>query len=237
MPFFHIFAAGMEILVDDIRVEVVRRSVRSMRLTVYPDSRVRLVVPWLTPDIVARGFVERKKEWLIKHYCKMQLRQLRQEPQYVTGEPFVLMGRALVLRVEYVGTGGQGVVLRGDEMILYCHSSADREKRKALVEAFCRSELYKYIRGRLDECCGQYGEASVEFSIRRMKTEWGSCTARRRKMLFNLKLAVVPKDLIDYVVVHELCHLQVQNHSRQFWELVESRMPDYRERRQRLKEY
>jgi len=56
-------------------------------------------------------------------------------------------------------------------------------------------------------------------------------------MLFNLKLAVVPKDLIDYVVVHEVCHLQVQNHSRQFWELVESRMPDYRDRRQRLKEY
>ena len=227
----------MEMYIDGIRVEVERRRVRNMRLTVYADGRVSMVVPWLTTAGAAREFLFSKREWLQKHYESMMSRPKKQEPEYVTGERLLVFGRETELRVETTSGRSQGVVRMGDKVVMYCHSGADRAKREALIEEFYRNELYKYIRRRLGEYCEQYGEEEVGFRIRRMKTEWGSCTAQKRSMLFNLRLGTVPEELIDYVIVHEMCHLRVQNHSEQFWRLVESRMPDYRERKKALSRY
>ena len=69
-----------------------------------------------------------------------------------------------------------------------------------------------------------------------MKSEWGSCIARKRKLLFNLELARVPKECIEYVVVHELTHLAVQNHGPAFKALMTQRLPQWKERRKQLRQ-
>lgn len=73
-------------------------------------------------------------------------------------------------------------------------------------------------------------------SIREQKTRWGSCSSRKN-LNFNYKLAYMPQEIMDYVVVHELAHLQHMNHSQEFWQLVEQYIPDYKERRKWLKEH
>ena len=82
----------------------------------------------------------------------------------------------------------------------------------------------------------QMGVSYGRITVRAAKTRWGSCSSRKN-LNFNYKLAYMPQEIMDYVVVHELAHLRHMNHSREFWELVEQYIPDYRERRKWLKEH
>lgn len=83
---------------------------------------------------------------------------------------------------------------------------------------------------------GRMGVTYGRITIREQKTRWGSCSSKGN-LNFNWKLVLVPEELLDYVVVHELAHRMEMNHSPQFWAIVEREMPDYKERRMRLKEY
>ena len=224
----------MQIVVDDIPVEVLHRAVRNIRLTVYPDGRVRLVVPWHTTSAAVQSFLQSKSDWLRQHYTRAISRPQPPQKQYLTAEQHLLFGTEFPLRVEYVSSRTHGVVLMNNTLVMFCSRDSTRQKREALLHDFYRRTLSQYLHDRLKQYCTEFAEDEVSFSVRRMKTEWGSCMAVRRSLLFNLSLACVDKSLIDYVIVHELCHLQVQNHSRQFWQLVESRMPDYKIRKQTL---
>ncbi|PCI30065.1 hypothetical protein COB55_00720 [Candidatus Wolfebacteria bacterium] len=75
-----------------------------------------------------------------------------------------------------------------------------------------------------------------DINIKVMKSQWGSCSTKKN-LNFNLKLVFLPRDLVDYIVVHELCHLKEMNHGKKFWDLVESILPDYEEREERLSKY
>jgi len=89
---------------------------------------------------------------------------------------------------------------------------------------------------RLDFWNTRFGFRFGRVSIRNTKTRWGSCS-KKGNLNFSYKLALLPIDLADYIVVHELCHLKEFNHSKNFWNLVSSAVPDYRERKKRLRQY
>lgn len=80
------------------------------------------------------------------------------------------------------------------------------------------------------------GLSANHITIKNQKTRWGSCSSKKN-LNFNYRLAYMPQEILDYVVIHELAHLRHMNHSKQFWALVEQYLPDYRERRRWLKEY
>lgn len=99
-------------------------------------------------------------------------------------------------------------------------------KRKAAKIIISRLEFFNAI----------YGYKYQRLSIKDQKTRWGSCT-HSGTLSFNCRLALLPSALLDYVVVHELCHLKEMNHSSRFWNLVAKSIPDYKQRRRELKEY
>ena len=93
-----------------------------------------------------------------------------------------------------------------------------------------------YIPGRVKYYAYIIGVTYGKITIRNQKTRWGSCSSNGN-LNFNNRLLFVPKELVDYVVVHELAHRKEMNHSNAFWNVVEKYMPDYKERRQWLKEH
>lgn len=106
--------------------------------------------------------------------------------------------------------------------------SRDIDKERMTLEALIQERLPIY-----EEMTGLY---SSSWHIREMKTRWGSCNTRTRRLCFNLLLLRYPLECLDYVILHELVHIKVPNHSRDFWQIVERYMPDYREQRKKLNE-
>lgn len=97
-----------------------------------------------------------------------------------------------------------------------------------------RDELLRLIEHRIDVYNRHYRFDFNDIKLKRMKTRWGSCS-RKKNLNFNTKLALLPMHLIDYVIVHELCHLSEFNHSRAFWALVAQTMPDWKVKRKELR--
>lgn len=106
----------------------------------------------------------------------------------------------------------------------------DQERRDGMEAAKA------YIPGRVAYFAGRMGVTYGRITIREQKTRWGSCSGKGN-LNFNWKLMLLPREVLDYVVVHELAHRKEMNHSAAFWAVVEAEMPDYRERRRRLKEF
>jgi predicted metal-dependent hydrolase len=128
------------------------------------------------------------------------------------------------------------VRLNGDYLTVSLPDVSDKTRIGKLVTGWYRSHSRRVFEERLSVCFPRVeplGIAYPEIAVREMKLRWGSCTAGGR-ILLNVKLIQVPKDLIDYVIIHELCHLKEHNHSPAFYVLLDRVLPDWRERRVRL---
>lgn len=114
-----------------------------------------------------------------------------------------------------------------------------RQKKKVLTEQERQQgieDAKTRIPRRAAYYAGRMGVSYGRITIREQKTRWGSCS-NKGNLNFNWKLALMPPEILDYVVVHELAHRREMNHSPRFWAEVEAILPDYRERRQKLREY
>lgn len=110
------------------------------------------------------------------------------------------------------------------------------EEQKASLKKLYMSDCKRIIGERIKIYQDQLRLVPKEFKIDESKSRWGSCSSEK-KLTFNYRLVMAPMECIDYVVVHELCHLQHMNHDRSFWRLVGSILPDYKERQDYLKKY
>lgn len=226
----------MEIQLHDIRVEVERKWIRTMRLTVRPpDGRVRLSVPWLVSSATARAFLESKWEWICRSRERVMQRVVVAEKNYADGETHYLFGTPYTLRVIALTNGRSRTEIADEELRIYCREDATREQRERLLRQLYREQLTAELTEQIGHWLERIGEGEISWRLRLMRSEWGSCNARKRRLVFNEALARVPKECIEYIVVHELSHLAVQNHGPAFKALMSERLPDWPERRKKLK--
>jgi len=124
----------------------------------------------------------------------------------------------------------RAAALRGDLLLVPVGDAA------AAIEAFYRRQARMEVASRLDAACARAGTAYTGLSIRDQRTRWASCSSRG-SMSFSWRLLLAPPEVLDYVVEHEVCHLEVRDHSRRFWTLLESRLPGWRQPAGWLKRY
>lgn len=221
---------------EGIQIEVTRKAIRSMRLSVKADGRVLLSVPLGVPEKQVEAFLLANRQWLLRSHKRMQDRLDKQvRLQYDTGEEHLLWGRLLPLRIE-AETGRESVAFYDDEIVLYCHPDRTAEQRKKILY----QGYYQQFRPVLDEMLSRWGTrlneqnrgffsrgdkyTGFEVTVRLMKTEWGSCMPKKKHMTFNVDMARLPKDCMEYVVVHELTHVDYCDHSPAFWALCDERL-------------
>ncbi|MGJ8690884.1 MAG: M48 family metallopeptidase [Thalassotalea sp.] len=110
-----------------------------------------------------------------------------------------------------------------------------RDTIRKAIEAWCIKKVEEYLAYKLDEFIALTGLVPVSYKVRLYKSRWGSCNSRQQ-LTFNALLALVPKAVFDYVIIHELCHLKFMNHSTKFWQLVAAHLPDYQLQKAWLKQ-
>lgn len=222
-------------VIDGVPVAFVRKRVRCLRMTVHPpDGDVRVSVPWHVSGAEAEAFVRERMDW-VRSRRKAARRVPRPVPAaYVTGEPVDVFGKRLALRVVETEERPGGPRIADGELLLPVRPGAGAGARRVVLEVWLRARLAEKLSALVGRWCAAMGEAPVRWDIRRMKSRWGSCTAGKRFLRFNGHLVRVPERCVEYVVVHELAHLRVQNHSPDFWAVVARHLPDWRMRRQEL---
>ena len=224
--------------IDGLEIEVERKPIKNMHLSVYPpDGRVHLSLPDYLSDGDARSYVISKWEWIRKQQAEIAAQARQTEREYVSGENHYFFGVRYRLRVVYVTSGANSIEVSGNTMTMRVRKDSTVERRAELMTEWYREQLKAYLGPLVESWAQKLQEPDVTWLVKEMKTMWGSCGAKRRILLFNLELARVPKECIEYVVVHELTHLKVQNHSKVFEALMTQRLPGWRNLRQKLNEF
>jgi predicted metal-dependent hydrolase len=214
-----------------------RRDRATLEITVHPDRTVEVIAPRNATDADISARVRKRAHWILSQQ-KFFAQFLPRTPprQWVPGETHLYLGRQYRLRIGEPSDARRVRLLRGF-ILVDGTDFHDRAGIEEVVTAWYRDHAAIQFRRRLKLCQGRFrgpaelAPASVQ--LRRMNTRWGSMSASGRLSL-NPDLLRAPVDSIDYVITHELCHLEVPNHSRAFYELQASVMPDWESRKLRL---
>ncbi|SHL98266.1 SprT family zinc-dependent metalloprotease [Fibrobacter sp. UWB7] len=222
-------------IIDGIDIQVEYKPIKNTHLAVYPpDGRVHVSAPdYLTEDDV-RSYVVSKWDWIIRQRTVIAETPRQTERQFVSGESHYLFGTRYYLKVEEISSGLSEIVIQGTKMMMRLNKVSNR---RALMQDFYRTKLKNFLEEVISKWMVQLSISNFTWQIKMMKTQWGSCTKKSRILLFNLELARVPKECIEYVVVHELTHLTVPSHNRVFETLMTERLPRWREIRKQLGDF
>lgn len=209
---------------------------RCIRITVGPDG-VRVSSPKNIDDKLIKDFIRDKQEWIQEKVRKYNLLKDKiSKKDLVNGEQLPYIGRSILLTVKETKTGA-GIDLKGGSLILAVKKGlSPRERRREIrskLELWYREQARKTICERLEYYKKRLGVEYNSFRIKEQKTLWGSCSSKKN-LNFNWKIIMAPLKIIDYIIVHELCHLIEMKHNERFWKLVKNEMPDYEERRRWL---
>lgn len=206
---------------------------RYVRLRMSEDGQLAVTLPRFAALRHARELIETSRpsirQWLIKH--QQHARVLHDGDR---------IGQSHTLR--FIATQDRSIVVKHDGLVIAVHHPltmfhTDPAVQKALRPALQKAlqkEARAYLPRRLRHLADTYGFAYERVRFGTQKGRWGSCSSRGTVSL-NVGLMFLHPELIDYVLVHELCHTRQMNHSPQFWSLVETCLPDYKVRRKRLK--
>jgi predicted metal-dependent hydrolase len=207
----------------------IRRSdrARRARINVSADG-VEVVVPRRMALRQVVPFVEEKRPWIERTLRRIREAEEAAAVRLADGGSVPYLGRSLSLRVRVQpGRQRSHVALRGDVLHVAVGSPGAAPVRDAL-EGWYRRRARLEVEPRLDAACARAGTSYTRLSIRAQRTRWASCSSTGA-MSFNWRLLLAPPEILDYVVEHEVAHLEVLDHSPRFWRLLGSRSPAYRE--------
>jgi predicted metal-dependent hydrolase len=220
--------------VRGIDIDVIYKDIKNLHIGVYPPhGRVRVAAPVRLDDDRVRLAVIQRLPWIRKQRTQLRSAERQTKREMITGESHYVWG--IRHRLKVVERPGRAhVEIDGERLLLYLPSGTDNEARLAILQQWQRAQLRDRIPGLMEKWQPVIGRAVPKWSIRRMKTKWGSCNRESGHIWFNLELAKKHPDCLEYIAVHEMTHLLERNHGDRFTSLMDQFMPDWRVRRDSL---
>ncbi len=207
---------------------------RNLRLEIHPDSDsgLRVILPRDLPVQKAYDLIIAKQRWILKHLKEQPARKTR---QLSNGDSVLYKGNPLQIRALTVSSNTVSIHLREPFFDVRLPKKAELPLNR-IIEVWFREQAKIQIVEETHRLAKKLGVTIGRVSIRDQKTRWGSCSSRGN-LNFNWRLLMAPPVVLQYVIIHELSHLEQMNHSRKFWSLVAKRCPDYKTRQKWLKEH
>lgn len=194
---------------------------------------VSIIVPDTYPNNKVDTLIDRRTRWIKeKLLVQHQWLPLKQK-EFISGECFCYLGRYYRLKVES-NAEEESVKLINGRLLVKTKSKQAHDIRDALISWY-KDHAEKKLQAKVKRYSKLMNVAPASMNIRDYRARWGSCSSKGN-IQFNWKIIIAPNSAVDYVVVHELCHLAEHNHSANFWKLVKAVMPDYEKQRQWLRE-
>ncbi|HBP86147.1 MAG TPA: metal-dependent hydrolase [Nitrospiraceae bacterium] len=216
-----------QIKLGDITVDVVKKGIKNIHLSVYPPAgKVRISAPLRMELDNIRVFAITKLDW-IKSQQEKLCDQARETPrEYLNRESHYVWGKRYLLTVTESDQTPL-VELTHNRMLLHVRSGTDEHKRQSIVEEWYRAQLKQAVAPLIAKWELLIGVKVKQFFVQRMKTKWGSCNPIARTIRLNTDLAKKPQECLEYIVVHEMVHLLESTHNSRFVLLMDRFMPKW----------
>lgn len=218
----------------ELDITVIFKTVKNVHLSVHPpEGRVTLVAPTGTRLEVARAYAVSKLRWIRQQQTQLQAQERETPREFVTRESHYIWGRRYLLTV--LEQDGPPVVKMDHRRItLSVRPGADLKKLEATYQGWQRSLLHLAIPPLITRWEKRIGVKVAGYFLQRMKTKWGSCNEQRAHIRLNTELVKKPRDLLEYVIVHEMIHLIEPTHNERFIALLDQHYPAWKEARAEL---
>lgn len=222
------------ITVRGINVDVVYKDIKNLHIGVYPPlGRVRVAAPVRLGDDDVRLAIIQRLAWIKKQREQLRSANRQSTREMVTGESHYVWG--IRHRLKVVKRPGRAhVEIDGERLLLYVPQGVDAAGRLDILQRWQREQLRRRVPELIAKWEPVLDRTVPKWSIRRMKTKWGSCNRETGHVWFNLELAKKHPDCLEYIVVHEMAHLIERSHGARFTQLMDRLMPDWRVRRDQL---
>src|SRR5664280_2571222 len=220
--------------VGGIDVDIVYKEIKNLHIGVYPPmGRVRVAAPERLDDDQVRLAVVHRLPWIKRQREQLQAAQRQTIREMVTGESHYVWGSRLRLKV-IEKSGRSRIEIDGNRLLFYVPQGTTAGRRRELLDRWYRDQLRQDIPAVIEKWERKLRVTVPKWSIRRMKTKWGSCNQESGHIWFNVELAKKHPDSMEYLVVHEMTHLLVRGHGELFVKMMDENMSDWRARRDQL---
>jgi len=223
------------IQLKDISIKCVQKDIKNTHLSVYPpNGKVVLVTPKNIRLEVARAYAISKINWIRNQQLKFK-KQLRQSSlKFITRESHFLWGRLYLMKLVYKKKEKPFVIQDGKFIILTVPPRTSFAKRAKIIHNWHKTLLRDFVFLLIQKWEKKLNVKVSNYFIQKMKTRWGSCNTVSRSIRLNTELVKKPKDLVEYVVVHELAHLIEPKHNTRFINILDKYYPSWRDARSTL---
>jgi predicted metal-dependent hydrolase len=227
-----------QIVVNNILIDVVRKDIKNLHLSVYPPSgSVRIATPTQVDDEAVILFAISKMSWIKKNQAKYINQQRQPERKYVSGESHYFRGQRYLLNV-INHTGHPKILIRNKKFIdLYVKADYTQEQRENVMTNWYRKNLKEQIPQLIVKWQKEIGIDDVQWEVKKMKTKWGTCNREAKRIWLNLELAKKPEHCLEYIIVHEMVHFLERNHTEKFVAYMDKFMPVWRNYKQELNRF
>lgn len=220
----------------EFRVEFKNRD--TMSISVEPPNDILVVAPIGTTEEDIKGIVKSRGRWIVQKLFEFRnIDAKRVNREFVNGESFMYLGRNYPLQIhvdETLQNNFKVKLFRG-KFHIYVKEKSD-EIIKEAMETWYREKTEEQVRKRIKYYQKFFEKKPSDIKVKEQKKRWASCTSKN-ELLFNWRCGMAKATAIDYIVVHEMCHMYYKNHSQEFWDLVASIMSDYESRKEWLRDY
>jgi len=220
--------------VSGISVDVIYKDIKNLHIGVYPPfGRVRVAAPERLTEEAIRLAIVQRLSWIKKQQDRLRNAERQSAREMVSGESHYVWGSRL--RLEIVEKPGRAKIeISGSKLRLCVPPGADTERRRRVLDGWYRKQLKAAIPDLIKKWEPVIGQEVTAWTVRRMKTKWGSCNPKSGRISLNLELAKKHPGCLEYILVHEMAHLHERKHGDRFTALMDNYLPNWRALRDQL---
>jgi predicted metal-dependent hydrolase len=218
-----------------IEFTIIFRQRKTLEIRVEPPNIVSVVAPYGTSEDKVNQYVKKKANWIVQQLYLFKDTEFRKiNRQIVNGESFLYLGRNYSLQLlDDLSLTKPVVNLYQGKIYIKTPTRDEQVLQKAMKDWYKKKAIGR-ITDRVNYFQSYFNKRPTTIKVKEQQKRWGSCTSNK-ELLFNWRSIMAPSYVLDYIIVHEMCHLYFMNHSQEFWNLLSTVMSDYEQRKEWLK--
>lgn len=224
------------VIIEDIEFILMLKPIKNLYIRVKKDGKAYVSVPKRLSQAQLQMTLLSHLPWVKAQLAKLSSLPIAAALQYQSGEVHRLWGKSFILQLS-TDHSKANVVVQGDHIILQSNGDLALEQKIKVLDSFYRTEIQKVMPEMILQWEEKMHVQSSEWRLKKMKTRWGTCNTRVKRIWLNTELAKYPLECLEYVLVHELVHLLERSHNHRFKALMTEFLPEWPMRKQLLHQW